>query len=278
MENFIRNIKNHKKIAVICLSVLLVSIIIVMIVTKFGGGTKINPTVKEHNSDAIGYFEDSDYPVYASQENQTLVIELDGSKSPDLKWENSDSPDNIIAVSDKGEEKDGMLTYVLWPSSTGYATVTFKRSGEIGGFSYDAVNIQVDVIVYTDDENVMYIKISDIRQSTASAGALDSDTPYLLNKNRVIMPNGGDWTLAPADDGGAPEGLYRIMEGVDDSGYSYFDVSKDLSLMINEDGEPDENAVESRLILKSESLGIEKRLDCVMNSEREWLLVEEAKE
>lgn len=154
------------------------------------------------------------------------------------------------------------------------AAATTRRSLSLPGTTgtYTSVSIDVDVIVSEDEEKLLTIQLSDIRQNVSDSGALDTDSPFILSGDRVILPKGGDWTLEPYDQENVPEGLYQIGHGVGDDGIPFYVVSMDTSVMVSDDGSISEKAMDSVLVLKSEQLGIEKKLKCRMDPTRSWVL------
>ncbi len=278
MKNFIRNIKEHKKIALICLALIIILVVVTVLVMKLGGksdSSSSSDTQSEGDGNKSGYFSDSKYPVSVTASGSTATISLEAKDSSDnMKWELSVADDSIASAEFDGKDTDKKLDSTLTPKGVGYTTVTYKRTGELNGVSYDSVNLRVDVTVYADDDSGLHIRVDNVHQSTSSSGAVDSKTPYLLKDNRVIFPAGGDWTLTAEPEGKLPKGLYVLLPGTDDEGHSYYEVSMNNSLIIKDNGEVDMDAINSRLVLQSESLGVKKKLKCVMNAEKEWKLVE----
>lgn len=278
MNNFVRNVKEHKAAAVICLLLLAALITVTVFVMKDQkSDTELSSDDTEDVSQSTEklLFADSSYPVKVVTENDgTLSVELDGSASPDITWAmiGDDSSDTIIKA-ENSEEKEGLMTCTISPVSVGYATLGFSRSGEVKGIKYNAVVIDIDVYVSADKDGNQKVSLSDARISTSSAGGLDSDTPYLLDGDRVVLPNGGDWVLEAKLADGAPKGLFNIYRLQDVDGLEYYAVDKDITLLAGMDAEKTvEILKESRLVLSSESLGIEQELECTMSEERKWVL------
>ena len=70
---------------------------------------------------------------------------------------------------------------------------------------YDAVVITAKVFTAEAAmDQPEAVSLSSMWQNTASAGALDTDTPFLLRGNRVYLPMGGDWVLTEQPQEGAP--------------------------------------------------------------------------
>ena len=274
MKNFIRNIKQHKKIALICLVLLIVLVALVVVVMKLGKSSGDQSDESQGDDNSSQYFSDSKYPLTVSVNGSVATVSLEAKDSSDMKWECSEETQGVALAKLEGNDTEKKLTSTITAQSIGYTTVVYKRTGELNGVKYDAVNIRVDIAVYAADDGKLLVRVDKVSQNTSSSGAVDSKTPYLLKENRVILPEGGDWTLTVDAEGKVPEGLYRIMQGTDENGHSYYDVSMDTSLIIKDNGETDVNALNSRILLKSESLGIKKKLKCVMNAEKEWTLTE----
>ena len=277
MNNLIRNIKEHKIAALVC-AVLLIAVIAVMVIliwSEKGQTDKPDPDSEQIKPTVVtDYFADSDYPVKVTSGGKGFSISIDGSKSPDCTWEvASDDTEQRVVVLENSDGNELQMESALIPVFPGYATLTYSRGGEISGIAYNAVSIEADVYVSSDDDGKMMITLSDIRQTTSSAGALDTDTPYLINGSRVLLPNGGDWLLVPAVVDGAPDSLYSIARYSGENGLEYFYVQKDPSVIeTNDYSELMKKLDESKLVLVSESLGIQQTLDCKLSSDKVWVL------
>lgn len=262
MKNFIRNIKEHKLIALICLAVLVVMIVIVAVAVGSSGGSDDEEESAEQKNPV--YFEDTDYPTRVEiKEDGRLSVRIESKKADSLKWEVFLNPDEV-PLKDNIYEENGGLYIEMLPESEGYATVVFVKSSEVSGMKCEAVRIELDVYVSSDDKGNMSFYFSDIRQKFSSAGAVDSETPYILKGNRVILPNGGDWILTTED---APPAMYYIEYGIDEENHGYFSVKKDVSIDWT-----DEEYANAKLVLESESLNKKQYLDCRMGDDRTWVL------
>ena len=270
MEKVIEKLKKFRVLIII--AVLLIAGGVLWLVLRSADSKEKKPEIKD-NDNRKGYLSDTAYPLFITDNGGSLTIELNGSKSSELKWETSANTENTLWIKEEEAESDGRLTSVLTPSMEGYTTVTYTRSGEIMGISYTAAKIDVDVIA-SKSEGEFTIKVSDVRFTGSDMGAADTETPYLLSKSSVILPNSGDWELVPENADKLPEGLYSISKDFDvDNNVRAINVYFNPDDMLLEDGTLSEEALGSVLILKSESLGIEKRLKCVVDSRREWILV-----
>lgn len=282
MSNLINNIKKHKIAALVSLTVLVGLIAVVILVMKKGSSdTKpLTPSEsaagQQQQTTDEKYFEQSDYPVRITTSSKgDMRIELDGTRSPDSSWSVvcDDTEGSVLTYDTDGEEKEGKLAIELSPVSIGYATFELTRSGEIAGYKYDAVSIIADVYVYSDDDDKLRLGVADMNQKTANAGALDTDTPYILSDSRVLLPGGGDWQLFPMTSDDVPVSIFSIYEGVEGDGTKYYSVERDLSAVAGLDGDQALKALENaRLLLVSESLGIEQELAFDLSSNKTWEL------
>lgn len=265
MDDLLVKLKKFR-VLIIVLVVLLAAVSISLILRR-----SLKETPVAETQEPIGYFTDTDHPVYLTSSETELSLRLESHAEDDLAWEVSCDLDNKVMIQND-EGSNGELVSVIKPGSAGYATISYTRSGEIAGVPYTSVSIDVDVIVSEDEEKLLTIQLSDIRQNVSDSGALDTDSPFILSGDRVILPKGGDWTLEPYDQENVPEGLYQIGHGVGDNGIPFYVVSMDTSVMVSDDGSISEKAMDSVLVLKSEQLGIEKKLKCRMDPTRSWVL------
>ena len=173
-----------------------------------------------------------------------------------------------MPLTDNITEKDNTLYLELSPINPGYATVCFVKERDVAGVKCDDVRIELDVYAAEDDGDLK-IFFFDIRQMMSSAGSLDSDTPFVLDVNRVLFPSGGDWTLSPEE--GAPDNLYGFVDDVDENGIRYISVSKNISVL-TDDMSGEELPRIYGLVLKSEALCVDYSINCQMGVDRSWKL------
>ena len=277
MKNFIQNIKNHWIIALVCMAVLLAAITFAVILLRTGNGIGGDGQTTGRQ----GYFEDTDYPVYVTERKGIVLFELDGSKTPDLTWQTAFTDEAVASASGNVKERSGKLKAELLPVQTGYTVVSFTRTGQIGGISFDAAVIRAELYVTSDADGAMTLRCANVYQELASAGAADTDTPYILEGNRVLLPNGGDWTLTYRRPDGIAQDEYYIEEGQNADGVQMFTVyprqgeastrsPEDLEGGDVPDDEDEEDAAAAGtvqgLVLRSASLGMEVRLECVQGN------------
>ena len=293
MEKIIQKINDHRIIATI-IAVLICAAIIVVIFLLSGSPEKKNSDFSSAAETIVetDYFEDSDYPVHVKASDSKISIKLDGSKTPDLTWDTAIEPGGIIYAENDAKEDKGVLNSDINPKGGGYVTVTYTRTAEIAGRKLNVAKIDVDIIATAADDGTISVAVSDIRQELSSSGAVDTDTPYLLEGNKVILPNGGDWVLVTPKTAENTYPDYTIYQGYDEDDHFYYSVTRNLT--VNSDPEisddtsseaadetvskpaSDASAAEQEadniLILKSESLKIEQKLSCTLDDNREWKL------
>jgi len=271
MERLIEKLKKYRILIII--SVLLIAVLIIVGVLLLTNRKVVGNVETAEGPKKVGYYTDSDYPVYITENSETLLVELDGGKSPSLSWEMAVSDENKLKEKNDGETaKNGLVSEVI-PLDTGYSSISYSRSGELFGSEYNVVTITIDLYAVQDQSGKFIVKVSDVSQSISEQGALDTDTPYFIKGSYIFFPNGGDWTLEVENQDKLPEGLYILYTDIDENGMMFWKVLKDQSYLFNEDGDINEDAANSVLILRSESLGIERRLSCVLDENREWQLV-----
>ena len=262
MNNFITNIKNHKFIALGCLGVLLVLIVIVIIVSVNNNGTSDAP-------EQTVYFEDTDHPVYISFVDNNVLVRINSVNPDDLKWRVFVLPGEI-PLAENITEMENDLYLELSPTQEGYNTVCFVKEKNVAGITCEIVRIELDLFAAEANNGEFKMNFSDIRQSNSEAGATDSDTPFILDGDRVLFPSGGDWVLSA--EVGTPEGLYAFTEDKDEKGITYIRVMKNTNVLMDDETSNTVIQASYKLILSSESLGIEKRLNCRMSENRSWVL------
>ena len=275
MSTFINNIKNHKKLAAICGAVLVAAIAVAVLVCV--QANRHEGTTQSNTEKPKVYFEDTDYPVTVRKKDGILEFELDGSKSADLKWNYSVEPTVVAQLEEKSFEKKGKQKLFLTPLAAGYANATFTRSTELAGVHYDVVSIYADFFVSVDQNGEKQLTLNNMRQVGATAGAIDTEQPYLLDKNRILLPKGGDWEVTAEPPAGVPENQFFIYRDTDETGMEFISVAYDRSV-VNEraEGEAEDyeaaSAYDTVFVLKSASLGQEHRLMFMRNDVQEWAL------
>ena len=268
MKNFIKNVKEHKVIALACLGVwLIIALAVMIVITVNNGGTQEPPTESGSSEEKV-FFDDSDYPVTVIDQGNDMLIAIKSIKQDDQKWKVFVLPGKKF-LTDNIAEQGNTIFLQLTPTGTGYNTICFVKETKVGNIVCDDVRIEIDFYSAENDDNDLELYFSDIRQTFSSSGALDSKTPFVLKRNRVLFPYGGDWVISPEE--GTPEGLYSFTEDIDENGISYIEITKNISMLDN-DINADSLPPSYKLVLSSESLGIKKLMSCYMGNENAWEL------
>ena len=266
MKNFIENIKEHKLLALICFAVVVISVIFAVVLSSSGGDEKNSPSDTQSPKQDF-YFTETDYPVCITETEKGLNIKIESKTDPDIKWQVY-AGDDMVPLTENIVEDKGTLYMNFEPVQTGYSTVSFVKSADIGEISYEIVTIDLDVYV-SEDNDGMKLYFDDIQMYSSQAGAGDTEIPFVLSGDRVILPNGGDWTLSPEEGSGI---LYGIRHLTDEDGTEYFLVNKNIASVLGQTSEFDPAILDKKLILKSEKLGVEYRLEMKTNDENRWTL------
>lgn len=256
MKNIIEKILRNKVLRILIPAVLILAIIVLVLQMTFMGEEK---TTEE------SFFTEYDYPAEVVTDKKGLHIKLDGSESPELSWEIV-SDEEHITVDKVGKEVDGKLELLVKPKEAGYANISCKRSGKVGELDYTAVDFTISVLV-SSDENKLTASISDMYQTSSEAGALDSETPFLIDGMWVIFPNGGNWEIFPENEEKLPEGLYSVTFTTNDAGYRCAIVTFDPPEELVGDFEQLEKIISSRLIIRNTDIGYEKHLSCAVGAD-----------
>ena len=266
MKNFIENIKEHKLLALICFAVVVISVIFAVVLSSSGGDEKNSPSDTQSPEQDF-YFTETDYPVCITETENGLNVKIESKTDPDIKWQVY-AGDDMVPLTENIVEDKGTLYMNFEPVQTGYSTVSFVKSADIGEISYEIVTIDLDVYV-SEDNDGMKLYFDDIQMYSSQAGAGDTEIPFVLSGDRVILPNGGDWTLSPEEGSGI---LYGIRHLTDEEGTEYFLVNKNIASVLGQTSEFDPAILDKKLILKSEKLGVEYRLEMKTNDENRWTL------
>jgi hypothetical protein len=213
--------------------VVVIFIIVAVIVGRFRGGDAVETMETGPGGRELvetGYFANQYYPVNTREEaDGSLIITADGSLTPELAWSYDIKDPEKIEAEQIGEEENGMLSLRVSPLSDGYATVTLKKTGKIGDADYTAAEIDVNTIVNLYEDGSLAVCMSDIYQDASMAGAADSEYPFIIDQNRILLPNGGDWEATESTVSGEKSaGLFDIYRGRDDSGMDYIGIYTDV--------------------------------------------------
>ena len=253
------------RLPIIILAVIILFVIVAVILRSCSGSSG--------KGEVSDYFSQSRYPVTAEvKENGTVLIKLDGSVTPDLSWTIENENEDLCEIKTMSAEKKGVLTVTVKPTGAGYSSIYFTRECEIAGGSYIVARVHAKILAYEDDNGSLKSQVSDIYLDSANAGALDTDTPFVIENSRVILPKGGDWeVIETTTEGGKSAGAFGIYPGRDSEGVDYIDIFPTFDeslyeLVLDEEANahiaesdtdnPIASVVNARLILRSESLGL----------------------
>ncbi len=233
--------------------------IIIAVVLRTGKNTSSKGTTD--------YFSQSQYPVTCKENKDgSLLITLDGSATPELSWSVENESEDLCELTEKSGGKSDVITLHAKPLATGYADFVVKREKEMGEKIYDVAVIRGELIISENADGTFKAHMSEIYQDATTTGGADSEDPYIIEGNRILLPTGGDWTAVETTaDGGEAAGIFDIETGRNDDGIDYIDVypTVDRVVMIlgqaDVKGENDEQVTaykNARLIIKSDSQGV----------------------
>ena len=151
-------------------------------------------------------FSDTDYPASLKKKDGTIIVKLDGHRTPKLKWEVEITDTDMVQVVQKGIEFRGSAKYIIVPQKAGLTRVRFVRSKEIAGKKVNVAEINVPIYItnsggLTADclEAPFLIKGPEIVGENSQNPVLI--TRYDDNNNyRLEFINGkGDWTVQDSE-------------------------------------------------------------------------------
>ena len=261
LNSVTKAVSEHRWLAVVILAAVIAILAILIAVLNMSGG-----------NEETGYFTDGDYPVYVKTTKKgNLQIRIDSKEPSRLVWTTEVIPPEVVTVTEK-KNSDGKLTCEIKPETPGYSNVTFTLSGELAGMPYTAAEVIAGVMISVDPDGIPSIILSDISETASNAGATDSETPYLIEGDKIYFPNGGNWTAEGINVmGSGAESIdtpYYLYRGVSDDGWPYFAVGIDSRQYFQEGAAPTEEDLNklfsSEFVIKNEDLGIEQPISCVM--------------
>ena len=215
------------------------------------------------------FFEDSAYPAKISMKGSGLLVELDGSQTPDLQWEIECNQNDIVTIAPEGKENGGKLQFQVSPVTAGYAVMNCTRTIQIGEKIYPAAEIRLEVVVSAVSGGGLETAVTDVRQYISVLGAKDSAQPFLIIGDSVFFPSGGDWTVEAEE---TAHDYYRILSDTDDSGAWCAQVITMPNVLSLLSPEMQEEAFASHIILKSESLGVSYQLEILYDENNRMYL------
>ena len=177
----------QKRAAIFSAACVIVLIVVIALIARLLSSD--NPEQPENDSSSAaetepgiiqeaGFFEESAYPVRFSLDGGSLRAELDGSASPDLKWEIRCEPETIFSIERDGEETDGKLSFLITPLMPGYVNLICEKNMQIGEQSYPLITIRADIIASVNQQRALEPELVDVKQIPSVFGASDTAYPY----------------------------------------------------------------------------------------------------
>ena len=191
---------------------------------------------KKGGSSKMKLFSDSDYPCEYKVTKSGVELTLDGSKTPNLKWEYEMKRDGIFEITTKSEENKGKVTYNIKVLRGGSTDITFKRKDELAGYNYDAASVKLTLFALMNEGEEYEIVVSEeasVDSEMTTKVAEDTDCPFMIVNSStgysyIVFPNGSsDWLV---DD---PLGKLRCSIGYSSDGietFSFYDYEADSQL------------------------------------------------
>lgn len=244
-----------KKWMIAVILVLVIAAIVVILLTGRGDDYTYN------------LHDDAAYPVTVTEkEDGTVIVFIDGSATENLSWERTSEETDLVEIKEK-QDKKGSVTLTVSPKKEGVALLKYAKSDMAGQVSYVVVEINIELMVYEDDEGNLIVAVQDSNESdTGTSLATDTDVPYLIKEDMVVLLNGGDWYIGEYAENETDEELMErvaaetvdtmpetISVGINDDGYTYYKVAT------VEDGS-NGFVTERRLLVFNPELGIKQEL------------------
>jgi hypothetical protein len=270
MEKIVEKLKKYRILVII--AVILVAVLIIagiMFLTKKKKPTDETPA----KTNKFGYFADSDYPMNITYNGTDFLITLDGSKTPSLSWKAAVSDSAKLKVVNETEETDGNIVYSVTPRDVGYSSLRLERNNEIDGYQFTVASFDIELYAVEEDDGKLSAKLTNISQNVSDLVAPDTDSPVLIEGNRVTFFKLNDWTLYYEEPDKVPDGLFTIVVDRDENERVYVDIYMNPEVIFQEGSEYTVDVLDNGFRLQSQKLGIAKRLKCVKNNDKKWELV-----
>ena len=258
-RNLLASKKTSAILAVVCVMLLAFAVALILRLASpkkypdAPAGSEADPETEDTLVREAAYFEDSPCPAYLSVEGSGIRIELDDADASDRQWEIESENEGIVSIEETGGERPG---FFLRPLSPGYADLTITKSMEIGGETCPAVTVRMSVVVSENEYGSLETVLTDVQQELTQTGAADTEYPYLLDGDRILFPNGGDWIAEPEESAG---GYYVLVSGGDVQS-EYVQVLTQDTALDGMDEEALEEVLTAGILLTSSSLGRSERI------------------
>ncbi len=198
---------NKKKIIIIGIIALVVIAI----------GIYVLIAIRNQRMRTNGLFDDSDYPVTYTYEENTLVVNLDGSKTPTIGWEVKIDNEEKVEVTQEGKAPRTKAKYVIKPTAPGLTRVRFIKAVSAAGHKLNIAEINIPIYVGELGDGFEIQCLDDpyyIKGYDVIGG--DTDYPVILNNatmdgealsqdmneftgNIVFLNGQNDWVLNSPD-------------------------------------------------------------------------------
>ena len=167
----------NKKVIIIA-AVVLAVVIAVIIILAVRSAT--NKRIEKNRN--VKLYEETDYPFSYKDTGVGIRFTLDGSKTPDLKWDVVVGDEDYVSADAEGEEVDGKVSYVVSPVNGGTTDIHFIRKTKVAELDVNVVDIGVNVYVDRLDEALDVIVLGDAEYVKGpDIVGEDTDSPVIIN-------------------------------------------------------------------------------------------------
>lgn len=266
-ERMRRMVSTRKRAAVFSAVCVILLVILFAVIVKIATGQKGTGELPAEHTDTaeetgaviqqLTYFEDSGYPAQFRMEGSSIRAELDGSITPELKWDILCVPEDTVSIELSGEEQDGRLSFLISPLMTGYADLTCVRNMTVGEQEYAVAALRIGAVVSENPYGSLELSLTDVQQTLMELGAENTAYPYLLNGDSILFPNGGDWIVEPEESAG---GYYILYEPGGSGNTRVVRLLTQPTVLEGMDDAALEQVLNAGIVMESKELGIRQTL------------------
>ena len=199
------------------LMIIIAAVVVILIVVL---ALFIRKTMLKHKvakSMNVQLYQNADYPILYNEDGDGIVFTLDGSKTPDLKWDVIIGDEEFVSADAQGEEVDGKAIYNVAPLKGGSTDIHFVRSMNVEDVTVNVVDIKTklfveereDYINLIMDGNIEYVKGPDVI-------AEDSESPVIINNASSDASADSEYADYDELNGNASEGDIYFVKGSED--------------------------------------------------------------
>ncbi len=215
----------NKKIVFIVAAVAIIAIVIAAFFVR--------RTVLRHKAEKnmiVQLYEGTDYPVSFNDDGSTIKYTLDGSKTPNLKWNVIVDRDEFVSAEAEGEEVDGKVTYNVYPLKGGSTDIHFVRSMKVADIEINVVDIKATLYVEENDNFTELTMVGEIEYTKGpDVIAEDTESPVIINNASSDASSDSESAEYDELNGNVSEGDIYFVNGVGDWTFKSADNSVDLS-------------------------------------------------